>query len=271
MAQGSGEAAATTPGMAGERDGDAGRDGHAGPDGNAGGSDRRLLVLGPGFGLPSVSPFSTKAMLLLAMAGLDYEARPADPTKAPKGKLPVLIDGGRTVPDSHFIRRHVETAYGHDFDAGLDARERATAAAFAALLEDRLYWVAISERWLYPENRGSVMTMLTMVPAPVRGLVRRLITRSIRRDARGQGMGRHTREEALALGREAIDALAELIGERPFTMGNEPTGLDATAYPFVIGCRADTFETRLAGFVEARPNLLAYAERMAARFPLPTR
>ena len=237
---------------------------------NPSASSRTLLVFPPIFGLPSASPYSTKAMILLTMAGLDFRSKPANPQKAPKGKLPVLIDGGRTIPDSHFIRRHIEREYGHDFDVGLDARERAVATAMTALIEDRLYWVGISERWLYEENREGVAKMLEMVPAIARGFVGRMIARSIRRDARGQGMGRHSRDEALEIARDAIDALAAQLGDRPFMMGDEPTGLDATAYPSLAGCMTPAFETRLRELIGAHPTLVAYCERMAARFPFPT-
>ncbi len=70
------------------------------------------------------SPFVAKAHALLRFAGLPYEAVPADVRKAPRGKLPVLIDDGETIADSTFIRFHIEKKYGHDFDAGLDARAR---------------------------------------------------------------------------------------------------------------------------------------------------
>ena len=237
---------------------------------DAGDKPRTLLVFPPIFGLPSASPYSTKAMILLTMAGLDFRSRPADPRKAPKGKLPVLIDGGRTIPDSHFIRRHLEREYGHDFDAGLDARERAVATAMTALVEDRLYWVGISERWLYPENKVPVLEMLGMVPAFAREFVRRLIARDIRRDLRGQGMGRHSREEALEIAEDVVATLAAQLGDRPFMMGNEPTGLDATAYPMLAGCMTPAFETRLRDMVAAHPTLVAYCARMGERFPFPT-
>ena len=86
-----------------------------------------LHTFGPAFGLPDGSPFVMKAMLLLKFAGQPYEARPSNVTKAPKGKLPVLVDDGETIPDSTFIRLHLEQKYGFDFDAGYDARDRGIA------------------------------------------------------------------------------------------------------------------------------------------------
>ena len=235
-------------------------------------ADRTLLIMQPGDDLPSVSPFSTKAMILLTMAGLDYETKLGNPTKAPKRKLPVLIDGGETIPDSNFIRRHIEARYGTDFDAGLDARERAVSLAMISLAEDRLYFAGLAERWLYPENRAALVGMMkgSGVPGPIAGPVTSLVTRSVRKSLDGQGHGRHSREEGLRIGREAIDALAAQLGERPFLMGDEPTGADAAVYPMLIGNLAPSFETELKAMVRGHANLIDYTERMAARFPLGT-
>lgn len=235
---------------------------------SASSTERTLLVFQGGFGLPSISPFSTKAMILLHMAGLDHTLKVANPTKAPKKKLPVLLDGNRTVPDSHFIRLHVEKEYGVDFDRTLDKGERAAATAFTALVEDRLYWIALMERWAYEENRASLAQTFDNVPAPLRGLVVRAVRGSILRSARAQGVGRHSREEALTIGQGVIDALATQLGEKPFLMGADPTSVDASAYSMLIGCRADGFETRLRAMIEAHPTLVAYCERMKKHFPL---
>ena len=233
-------------------------------------SERILLVFPPRFGLPSPSPFSTKAKLLLEMAGLDYVAKTGNVLKAPKKKLPVLIENGRTIPDSHFIRRHLEREHGIDFDRGLGEADRAVALALAALAEDRLYFAAMAERWLYPENQASLPQLMDLVPGPVRGLVTRMVIRQVRRDLHGQGHGRHTREEGLQIGREAIDAFAAHLGDRPFMMGAQPTSADASIYPMLANLRTPVIQTRLRAAVEARPNLVAYCGRMAERFPLPT-
>ena len=80
---------------------------------------RKLDTFGPNFDQPDPSPFCMKAMVLLKMAGLDYETGQCDPRKAPKNKGPVLVDDDEVVPDTSFIRKHIEKTYGHDFDAGL--------------------------------------------------------------------------------------------------------------------------------------------------------
>lgn len=68
-----------------------------------------LLVFRPAFGEPTGSPFCVKAMCLLALA--EAEWRPVvvdDPRRMPHGKLPVLRDGDRLIPDSEAIRAHLD-------------------------------------------------------------------------------------------------------------------------------------------------------------------
>src|SRR5947209_16311854 len=97
-----------------------------------------LYTFGPAFGLPDPSPFVTKAEMLLKLAGLPYRTDTSGFGKAPKGKLPYIEDDGERVADSTFIRFHIEKKYGFDFDAGLDAQQRATAWAFEKMAEDHL-------------------------------------------------------------------------------------------------------------------------------------
>jgi glutathione S-transferase len=111
-----------------------------------------LYTFGPAFGLPDPSPFSLKAMALLQMSGLEHRCVPGDIRKAPKGKIPYLDDAGKLIPDSTFIRWHLEDNYGVTFDADLSPAEQGTAWAFEKLCEDNIYWLGVHERWMQPVN-----------------------------------------------------------------------------------------------------------------------
>ncbi|MFD0938912.1 glutathione S-transferase family protein [Methylobacterium trifolii] len=226
-----------------------------------------LYTFGPHFGLPDPSPFVMKADLLLKMSGLPYATDTRGLRKAPKGKLPYLRDGDGLVADSTFIRWHLETRHGIDFDAGYAPRERATGWAVEKMLEDQVYWAVVVSRWLDDANfeRGPAR-FFDVAPAPVRPLVKAVVRRSVRRDARGQGFGRHEPAEVARLGIRAIEALSEILGERPYLLGDTVSGSDATAYAFVAGLLCKAFETPLRDAAEARPNLVAYARRMGERY-----
>ena len=63
-----------------------------------------LYTFGPLLGLPDGSPFVTKAMLLLKMAGLDYREDRNGYLKAPKGKLPYIDDDGEKYREEIWFR-----------------------------------------------------------------------------------------------------------------------------------------------------------------------
>jgi hypothetical protein len=77
-----------------------------------------LYTFGPFLGTPDSSPFVTKAMALLKVAGLEYREQVGGILRAPKGLLPFIDDDGEVVADSTFIRFHIERKYRFDFDAG---------------------------------------------------------------------------------------------------------------------------------------------------------
>jgi glutathione S-transferase len=225
-----------------------------------------LYSFGPAFGLPDPSPFVTKAEVLLKMAGLPYKTDTGGFNKAPKGKLPYIIDDGDTIADSTFIRWHLEKKYRIDLDRGLDAEQRAIAWAFEKMLEDHLYWAVVHERWMDDANfdKGP-RTFFRRIPSPLRPFLVPMIRRQVRRALHGQGMGRHSPEEIVALGTRSIDATADFLGTKPFLMGSEPTGVDATAFAFIAGLLCPVFETRLRTAAERRDNLRRYVGRMTIR------
>ncbi len=221
----------------------------------------------PKFGLPSASTFVSKAEILLKMAGVPYRHVDANFSKAPKGKIPYIEDGGKLLGDSTFIRQHLETKYGTDFDTGLSAADKAAAWAFEKMCEEHLYWAIVHERWLIKENfdKGP-KTFFNSVPAPIRPIVLAMIHRSVARNMKGQGFGRHTRGEIVQLANHDIDALGAFLGDKPFLMGSEPCGADASVWSSVAGVLCPVFETPIRRHAEQHANLIAYRDRGMQRW-----
>ena len=226
-----------------------------------------LYTFGPAGGLPDPSPFVMKADTLLRMAGLNYRADTSGFAKAPKGKLPYIDDNGVKVADSTFIRRHLETKYGMDFDRGLSAEQKAIAWAFEKMAEDNLYWAIIDARWMQDDNfdKGP-RTYFQAVPAPIRPLIMAVVRRQVRRSLHGQGIGRHTRDEIVELANRSVDAIATYLGDKPFFMGGEPKGVDATMFAFVASALCPLFSTPIREHAERHDNLRRYVGRMTARY-----
>jgi glutathione S-transferase len=226
-----------------------------------------LFTFGPAFGLPDPSPFVTKAEVLLKMSGLAYRTDTKGFRKAPKGKLPYIDDDGTIVADSSLIRRHLETRHGIDFDRDLAPEARAAGHAFERMCGEHLYWGIVRERWMVRENfaRGP-RRFFDPAPAPLRPLVIAMVHRQVKRTLWGQGLGRHTREELIALAGADIDAIAAQLGTKPWLLGTEPSGADASTWTFVAHALCPHFATPLADRARGHPNLAAYAERGRARW-----
>lgn len=226
-----------------------------------------LYSFGPAFGLPDPSPFVTKVELLLKMAGLAYRTDTTGFAKAPKGKLPYIDDDGVKIPDSTFIRRHLETRYGVDFDRGLSAEQKAVAWAFEKMAEDNLYWTIVEARWNDDGNfdRGP-RSFFKAAPAPIRPFIVAMVRRRIRAALRGQGTGRHARDEIVALGCRSIDAIATYLGDKPFFMGSEPKGVDAAMFAFAASALCPVFTSPVRDNAERHDNLRRYVGRMTARY-----
>lgn len=226
-----------------------------------------LYTFGPAFGLPDPSPFVTKAELLLKMANLDYRTATGNLRKAPKGKLPYIKDEDLLVPDSTFIRLHIEQKYGVDFDHGLSAQQRGIAWAVEKLLEDHLYWALVDERWLDDANfaRGPAVFFQSL-PWPLRPLVQTMVRRQVRKSLWAQGLGRHSPQEINTLAVRALESVAAILGDQPYLMGDAPCGADATLCAFAMGLLCPHFDTPLRKTVEKLPNLVSYVDRMRSKY-----
>ncbi|MBK5960668.1 glutathione S-transferase [Rhodoplanes elegans] len=226
-----------------------------------------LYGFGPAFGLPDPSPFVTKAETLLKMAAVPYRSVAGNLRKAPKGKLPYIDDDGAVIADSTLIRWHLEKKYGLALDKDLTDAQRAVAWAFEKMIEEHLYWAFVHARWIDDANfdRGP-RQFFGAVPAPMRGLVIAMVRRGVRRDLHAQGLARHSPEDMLRLGTRSIDAVADHLGDKPFFMGDQPTVVDATVFPFMAGALCRQFITPLRTAAERHANLPAYVARMAASY-----
>jgi glutathione S-transferase len=226
-----------------------------------------LYTFGPFFGLPDPSPFVMKAEMLLKIAGLKYETSTRGFDKAPKGKLPYIVEGETLVADSTLIRLYLEQQHGIDFDRGLDARERGVGWAAEKMLEDHLYWILIYWRWLTEPNfsRGP-RNFFKRAPAIIRPLVERFVLRRIRRNLHGHGIGRHSETETTMMANRGIEALAQILGDNRYFLGATPAGADATVFAFVAGTLTSHFDSPVRSKMQSMENLVAYRDRMMREY-----
>jgi glutathione S-transferase len=222
-----------------------------------------LYGFGAGFGLPEISPFVTKTEVQLKMAGLAYRKEKAMPPASPKGQLPYVRDDARDIADSTFIRAHIESKYGFDFDAGLDQQQRAQAWAFERMIEHHVYWGLVGARWVDPENfaKGPAH-FFDRAPEHLREKLREDAQFRVAENYLLTGLGRHAPDDDVELAVRSLFALSVQLADKPYLMGEQPCGTDATAFGALAGILTPFFDSRLREQAEQFPNLTAYVDRM---------
>lgn len=212
----------------------------------------------------NISPFTLKLETWLILAGVPFEVvEDTNLWRAPKGKLPFIEDDGRRIGDSQMIIEHLGRTRGVDLDAGLDRLARADALAFRRLLEDHLYFIGVYSRWIDPQGwRAAKPAMFASFPPGVRQTLPEIARQKVKRDLKGQGTLRHSRDEIYALGRADLEAVAAFLDEGPFFFRDRPTTLDAVAYGMLANILMVPVETGLKRIAQGLPNLQAFCETM---------
>jgi len=218
-------------------------------------------------GAPDSSPFVIKTMMLLKLAGLEYRAVESNPFNAPLRLLPYIEDDGLTVTDSTLIRHHLEQKYGCDFDVCLSLQQKALAWAIERMCEDHLYFAMLESRWLDRANfLDGVATMFGAVPAPLRPVARIALRRMNTARLRGHGLGRLSKAKIAKLATCDIDSLATLFGDKPYLMGNQPCGADATIFGMVTSILTPPLSSPLRAAMGKHANLVSYRDRLMREY-----
>ncbi len=216
-----------------------------------------------GFGVPNPSPFCMKGEILLKMAGIEYVTEIMDdPRKAPKGKLPFLIDNGIEVADTTLIKRHLEDKYGADFDAGLTQEQRAISHAMARMIEERLYWVTLYSRWIDDHNWPIIKDFwFGSMPPIIRNIVPVVAQKQVKNGLQAHGIGRHAEEDIYAFGAADLAALSAQLGQKPFMLGDKPSSLDAIAYPIIANSLIEELPGPMLDAAKSHSNFQHYVQR----------
>ena len=214
----------------------------------------------------NMSPFCAKVETWLRLTRTPYRVVVDPPFKGPRGKLPFIVDGGRTIADSGAILAHLEAASPAPLDAGLDDAGRAMAHLVRRTLEESLYFAMLWDRWALEANWPRVRDgFFATIPSPIRRPITALIRRKILRDLKGQGIGRMTTEEVHARGVADIAAVAAVLGTRDFLVADHPTVIDVILYAFLDNLLNGGFPGPLTDAARAAPGLVAHHARMTAR------
>lgn len=220
----------------------------------------------------SNSSFVTKLEAFLRFGGIcKYSKRMAYPDAGPKAQLPFIERGKQRIGDSHFIIKHLLSsgAVPAQLEFPPGDRDRAAAIAVARMCDTDLASAVLYYRFVNDEGwarwRNEFLGPFGLPPG-VRWLLGRAVRKQCLRRVVEQGFARHCEADTLALVAEELGALSALLGNRPFLFGEAPHAVDASAFGVLDQLAARDFNPGLADLVERHANLVAYRERIRARF-----
>ena len=229
----------------------------------------------PAWGLPDMSPFAVKLELYLRMTGAKFETAVGDPRRAPKGKLPYIIDhdnGNKLVTDTVHILEYLKRQYGDPLDAHLNPEQRAISEAFRGLIEQHFYFVLAYLRWWNDEDFSSYRVCIENFARKlsVPGFAIPLATWKARRDIRNQlwqqGIARHSKAEVEEIGIKCLQAVENYIGAKKYVFGENQASIDASVYAFVTGVGQAPMNNSVKEFIQKSATLSAYCARIEKRY-----
>lgn len=232
---------------------------------------RPIIVysFGPAWGtpIPTPSPFGLKLVTWLKMRDVPFELRVENnPGKGPKGKCPWAVVDDETIADSEVVIATVRAKRGIPSDTQLSAQQLATATATRLMLEEHYHQVWEHQLFIHEGGWKRGYEFFDQLPPVVRVLVRNIVRSQLRKQLHARGVGRHSQEQIVEMGKANLDAIEGLLGEGPYFFGDEPTDIDATVFAFMALTHWTPVESPLWDDFHARPALVGYCERMLARY-----
>lgn len=224
----------------------------------------------PSFGLPNGSAFCMKIEAWLKLKALEYKTVTLDnPGKAPKGKAPYIVHEGKTIADSWLILQYLTQQFGPLTEEKLKPEIAAANYAAARMLEEHLYFILLSERWIIKENADILRdAYFGHINRFIRGPIFSVIVKHMKKQLYQQGMGRHTRQEQMQMGEQAIHSLAGVLDNRAFFDGTAPGETDCITVSYLANILYFTGSSPMNEHVKSEQKLVDYTKRMMQKtFP----
>jgi glutathione S-transferase len=210
------------------------------------------------FGVADNNPYGLKVFAFLRLCELPFRHEHIfDASSAPRGQLPYIVDGDESIGDSETIISHLISKYRLAIDADLTASQHTTGHLITRMLDD-LYWVMSYSRWhdsrFWPLFRDEILATHSNVTEQSLEKARKYNFERYYY----QGIGRYEPDAVFARGVSDLQALANLLPDRGFLFGAQPTSIDAGIYGFLANIYFYKIDTPLKTFVLSRPNLVRH-------------
>ncbi|OXA57825.1 failed axon connections [Folsomia candida] len=229
--------------------------------------------------LPSLSPYSLKVESFLRLYDIKYENVDHKLRyKSAKGQLPFVELNGEEIADSAVIVQKLSQHFGVDPDGNLRTDEKNVSHALISMIENHLCWVYVYWRSKNPDAmiKGCKLSLQhalgSRIPNGVLNIVFKLTySRKGVKKVKAHGLGVHSPEEILELGKQDLKVLEDTLGNKDFFFGDKPSNLDIVTFSNLsqIAYVDKCVEYDLRDWMlENCPNLNGFLARMKERcFP----
>jgi len=232
-----------------------------------------LYGFGKRIGVEDASPFVVKVDAFLRMTKLEYKnvSDFNNLKKSPKGKLPFITDDKTkelvTIADSEDVIDYLTETYQIDLDGFLTDKQKAQGHLITKSLDESLYWCLVYSRWALDNTWPLInQTFFGEMPFPLKTFVPKLIRKSVIKNLYGQGIGRHSAEEILAIANKSFSALSVLLAEQDYIFGAQPCKLDAVIYSHLCEFISVDFDNQFNSQARSYENLVKYCQRFEQRY-----
>ncbi|MEP1555039.1 MAG: glutathione S-transferase family protein [Paraglaciecola sp.] len=229
----------------------------------------KLYSFGPSLNVPDPSPFVLKVNFLLTVSKQPFEVLSGTQylQKAPKGKLPYIEDGNKTVTDSFFIEKYLKDTHKVDVNSHLSTEQKAISHLACASLEERLYWCIVHFRWVYQSNWEIIKPIFFGgMPFPLNKIIPKVAKKGMIKAMHGHGIGRHSEAEILQIAEAQLHAMSDLLGDKEYFFNNKLSLLDITSYAMLVQILLPTMPSPLVNLTKRYSNLVTFCERMHTRY-----
>ncbi|MGQ0619264.1 MAG: iIsoprene-epoxide--glutathione S-transferase [Panacagrimonas sp.] len=227
----------------------------------------------PGWTVPCLGPMTTKVSYFLTLSEIPFEFKPADLSQldrdSPNGKVPFVDDEGTRIADSMLIIEHLRRRFGDRLGEGVTLREQGTMLAFNRLIDEHLYWIAVIQPRYVADADWQYYLRLIAGTDDISPELQAFGDAWRGRVLKGYENGGWTRlpkETLYARARQDVDALSDVLGDRPFFMGDCPRWIDASVLAILRHVIDAPFSFDTRHYAAGKRNLIAYMERMKARY-----
>jgi len=229
----------------------------------------KLFGFGRNLGLIDASPFVVKVHAFLKVAKLPYKTVSGAQNlgKSPKGKLPFIVDGEKTIGDSQLIIEYLSNKYTIDLDEHLDQQQKACSYLITKSLDENLYWCLVWSRWQHEATWQEVKnSFFKGIPFPLSKIVPKIVRKKTLKALQAQGIGRHQEAEIISIADQTFSALSVLLGDQKYFHGETISLLDISAYAFLSSLIDSKLNNELCVKARSYPNLIDYCQRFQKKY-----